>query len=454
MPGGQNRFLSESLETRIRQFDISQKTLLIPVMAPFTGRLITASFRAFGVDAVLMETYKGLSLGKEFTSGKECFPCQVTLGDILHHLKMEKERLGSSFTPERYVYFLPEADGPCRFGMYNKMHRLVLDQFEEYKEISITYLSSQNSYAATGILPNKQARRFRRLAYAATIIADVLDRIVWRVRPYERRAGMMDAFMEKALAAMASLVEASGADLNFTKLYALLEDVASNARSIIDDRKPRRPRIGIVGEIYLRSHPESNQDIIRLLEQFGGEVVTASIGEWINFISYDRARKLRRKWRTTLKNGDYGFLGDVSRQWIAQEIEKRYQAWRQEQIYHIALRRLDIQPDHSIASIERKLDNDRHFSFDVGTEAGLSIGGAIAYASEDCDGIINVFPFTCMPAAISSAVLKPLMNRMKIPYLDAPYDGTTQPNREAALRTFLYQTKQHLEQRRNGKAAK
>ena len=36
-----------------------------------------------GINALIMDTYKGLELGKEFTSGKECFPCQVTLGDIL-----------------------------------------------------------------------------------------------------------------------------------------------------------------------------------------------------------------------------------------------------------------------------------------------------------------------------------------------------------------------------------
>jgi len=40
---------------------------------------------------------------------------------------------------------------------------------------------------------------------------------------------------------------------------------------------------------------------------------------------------------------------------------------------------------------------------------------------------------------------------MKIPYLDAQYDGTSQPNREAALRTFLYQAKQRFAQRHKDK---
>ncbi len=187
----------------------------MPDMAPFGVRLLAASFRAVGVDALVIDTYKGLSLGREFTSGKECFPCQVTLGDILHHLEEEKKRLGAAFSPERYVYFLPEADGPCRFGMYNKLQRLILDRFEEFKDIPIVYVSTENAYATNGIMPADRAPIFRKLAFVAVIIADVLDRTVWRVRPYERRPGMTDAFMEKALQDMVSRIEEIGARPRF-----------------------------------------------------------------------------------------------------------------------------------------------------------------------------------------------------------------------------------------------
>jgi len=77
-----------------------------------TGHLLAGVFRGFGVNAVVMETYKGLDLGKEFTSGKECFPCRVTTGDILLYLQKEQERLGGAFDGENYILFMPEADGP------------------------------------------------------------------------------------------------------------------------------------------------------------------------------------------------------------------------------------------------------------------------------------------------------------------------------------------------------
>ena len=441
----------DRLQQKVGRFDVSGKTLLLPDMAPFGTRLLAASFRSFGVPAEVMETYKGLHLGKEFTSGKECFPCQVTLGDILYHLQKEKDRLGSAFAPDCYVYFMPESDGPCRFGMYNKLQRLVLDRFEEFRDIPIAYLSTQDAYAVAGLLPARRARYLRRLAYVACIIADAMERTVWRVRPYEWRPGLTDAFMEEAMRAMETAIEAVGHRLDFKRLYDLFEDIVATARSFIDPRQPRRPRIGIVGEIYLRSHPESNQQIIGELEKYGGEVVNASIGEWINFISYERARKLRREVQKAWQRGDWSALHAPLRKWLAQEIEKLYQSWRQQQVYGRALRHLNIQGDHNIGSLERQLENERLFSFDIGTEAAISIGGALEYAHDGFDGIVNVFPFTCMPSTICAAVLKPLLHQMKIPYLDAQYDGTSQPNREAALRTFLYQAKQRFAQRHKDK---
>jgi hypothetical protein len=60
-----------------------------------------------------------------------------------------------------------------------------------------------------------------------------------------------------------------------------------------------------------------------------------------------------------------------------------------------------------------------------------------------------VYPFTCMPSMTTSAIVKPIMNRMRIPYLDTPYDASTQPGRETAIRTFMHQAAQHF--RRYGK---
>jgi predicted nucleotide-binding protein (sugar kinase/HSP70/actin superfamily) len=46
----------------------------------------------------------------------------------------------------------------------------------------------------------------------------------------------------------------------------------------------------MVDKIFLRMHRRSNQDLIRLLERYGKEVVNASMAEWLNYVSCDGLR--------------------------------------------------------------------------------------------------------------------------------------------------------------------
>lgn len=435
---------------QVGKFNLKGKKLLVPDMTPIGARLFAACFRSFGVDAEVMETCAGLELGKAFTSGKECYPCQVTLGDVLHHLNREKERLGKDFRPENYVYFMPEADGPCRFGMYNKFQRLVLDRFPQFADVKIAYLSTADAYSTDGILPPEEASIFKKLSYVAMIVVDVLDRITWRVRPYEKIPGATDRLIEESVRKLENLLSQRGVELPFNEMYKIVDETATRARELIDYRIPRKPRIGIVGEIYLRTHPGANQNLIREIERFGGEVVNSSLAEWFNFVSYEGLRKIAREMELSWYLGYRRSLFPLAKKLFAQGLEVGYQLIRQKQIYGRVLAKLDIQPDHSVWMIERHLNRAGLFSFQIGTEAALSIGGAIEYVLEGFDGIVNVFPFTCMPSTVCAAVLRPILARYRIPYLDVAYDDSIQPNREMAIRTFVYQASQRKRQKARG----
>ncbi|MBW1980378.1 MAG: CoA activase [Deltaproteobacteria bacterium] len=444
----------ESLKKNVGKFSLIGKRLLLPEMNRAGSVLLAATLRSFGIDARVMETYKGLDLGKKFTSGKECFPCQVTLGDVLYYLEKERQRLGERFRAENYLYFMAEAGGPCRFGMYNKLHRIILDSLDGFSNTRIASITSKDSYALGGLLPQPLRANFRRSAYVAIVIGDVLDRSLWHMRPYEREPGVAEEFFEEALRTMADSLEIHGRSKNFSAILADLEAVARRAALLIDTTLPPRPLIGMVGEIYLRSHRASNQDIIKLLEQHGGEVVNASIAEWVNYISYDRMQKAARDLSLAIRQRDMAACRKHVKRWLRNRAELTYQYLRQTQVYRTVMKHLHIHADHKIGPLERQLDNDRLYSFQVGTEAGLSIGGALEYCLAGFDGIVNVFPFTCMPSTMCSAILKPLLDRLQIPYIDSAYDGTFQPNREAIIRTFMYQAAQHQKQRLAGKAAR
>jgi predicted nucleotide-binding protein (sugar kinase/HSP70/actin superfamily) len=431
-----------SARERVGGVDLKGRTLLVPSMHPVGAAFLAACFRAIGVPALVMETGAGLDLGREQTSGKECFPCQLTLGDVLRHLRAERERLGAAFDARAYAYFLPEATGPCRFGMYNKFQRLVLDRFAEFREVPIAAITTADSYAAGGLVPAGDATAFRLMAFMAVIVADALDRILWRSRPYERERGAAEAVHARAVSRALRQIEGGGLRRDFQGFRDIVRDAAREARACIDPALPRRPRVGVVGEIYLRSHPGSNEDLLRELERHGAEVVNASLAEWITFITYCRVAERRRETVRHLRGRRIGAARGALRSWAGQAVEYRYLNARRRWIYAGALRHLDIAGDHAVHEVERRLDGGRLFSLDVGTESVLSIGGALEYVAHGCDGIVNVYPFTCMPGTIATSVLAPLLGGRGIPYLEVPCDGTRRPNRETQLRTFVWQVAQ------------
>lgn len=430
---------------RVGSVALAGRTLLVPSMHPSGAEFLAAAFRAIGVPALVMETGTGLGLGREQTSGKECFPCQITLGDILRHLQAERGRLGPAFDARNYAYFLPEATGPCRFGMYNKFQRLVLDRFEEFREMPIAAITTADSYSAEGLVPAADATRFRLMVFMTMLVADALDRILWRTRPYERRAGAAGELHEAAVAQMVRVVERGGLRTDFRDCHGVVAETARTARGLIDPALPRRPRIGIVGEIYLRSHPFSNQELVRELELHGAEVVNATLAEWVSFITYCRIREHRQGAGRLLRAGNAAAALRAAKKSLGQAVEYRYLNLKRRGVYAQALRHLDIAADHAVHAVERQLDGERHFSFDIGTESTLSIGGALEYIAHGCDGIVNVYPFACMPSTVATAVLGPLLAKMRVPYLEVPCDGTHRASRETQIRTFVWQAAQRRE---------
>jgi predicted nucleotide-binding protein (sugar kinase/HSP70/actin superfamily) len=434
----------KSLTDSVGRFNLTNKTFLIPQMNRIGGHLLAATFRGFGIHAKVMDTYKGLDLGMEYTSGKECYPCQITTGDILYFMEKEKERLGEDFNPEHYVYFMPEADGPCRFGMYNKYQRIVLDSFPQLDRVKIGALTTKDGYSLDGIIEEERVRDLRKTAYFSVVVADILDRLLWRIRPYEKEPGMTDDFIERSMNTMEGAFETQGPSKDFDKILDTLEEIIQEGKAIIDPDIPPKPLIGIVGEIYLRTHVQANQDLIRVLERYGAEVVNASIAEWVNYTTYDRLRDARVGFRMNLKQFRPGRLKEHLKEIIIFGGELLYQELRQKQVYKRVRSLIDLAEDHKVAHLENILKEDDLFSFDAGTEACLSISGIIEYARAGYNGVVNIYPFTCMPSTTTSAIVKPLMNKLGTPYLDTPYDSSFQPGREAAIRTFMYQAYQHF----------
>jgi len=428
-----------------------KQTVLIPEMNRIAAHLFSATLKGFGLGAQVLPTFGGMDLGRAYTSGKECYPCQVTMGDILHFMKKEEERQGPAFDASGYVYFLPTSEGPCRFGLYSSFQRMVLDAFPGLKSLRMISLTTTDGYSLGGMLDEERTMDLRKVGYFSLVVADIMDRLLWRIRPYEKVSGMADAFIERSMRPMEAAFETYGPSKAFHKILNRLEEIVEEGKSIMDPAIPRKPRVGIVGEIFLRMHVNANQDLIRVLERHGAEVVNASLAEWVNYVSYGGLRDAKKRFRFSLKQMQLYKMRWHFAQLFHFGADLFYQQFRQGQVYKRVKTLMDVADDHKVSQLEEALKEDGLFSFDITTETCLSVASILQYARAGFDGIVNVYPFTCMPGMVTSAVVKPWMTEWRIPYLDAPCDGTFQPGREAAIRTFMYQAHQHAGQKREAR---
>src|SRR5690349_20319963 len=185
-------------EEPVGEHPLTGKKIYIPPMAYGSARAFAAGFKAIGLDAepTPPSDHRTRELGAKYTSGDECYPAKVTVGDFMKVLEQP------GVDPARVACFMPTAEGPCRFGQYAPYLRRVLDS-NGFQEVEILSPTSQNAYQGLGEL----ARPFVRSGWRALLCADLLQKLLLIRRPYEERRGDADAVYEDCLADLCHTLE-------------------------------------------------------------------------------------------------------------------------------------------------------------------------------------------------------------------------------------------------------
>ncbi|MBS3906922.1 MAG: CoA activase, partial [Syntrophaceae bacterium] len=388
------------------------KKIYIPYMCDHSFA-VKAAFEACGVEAEVFpeSDEETLYWGRKLTSGKECYPCIVTTGDMV---KLVKD---PGFDHNRAAFFMPSGKGPCRFGLYHRFHRLVLDDLG-FNHVPI-YAPNQDEtlYNDLGIMGS----RFSRLAWQGIVAVDLLMKKLLETRPYEKKKGESDRAFQSSLMRVCEAIRHGG-----NQEEALQKSIEDFNRIEVDD-PGTKPLIGIVGEIFVRLNRFSNEDAIRKIEQFGGEAWMAPFTEWILYVNTISKRKSLRK--KSFSNLLKVFLTDYYQKKDEHHLEK---------VFKGHLRNFG---EPKTRSIFKKAKPYLDSSFEG--ETILSVGKSIDFAKRGASGIVNIMPFTCMPGTIVSALLKRYREENNnIPILNMAYDGQEQTNTLTRLEAFMHQAKE------------
>ena len=103
--------------------------------------LIAAAARSCGIPSEVLpkQTEEDIAIGRKYTSSKECYPMICTTGSFVKKL----QEPGAD--PKKMSFFMPDHNGPCRFGQYNQFHRILFDRLG-FRDAELITPSNDTSY--------------------------------------------------------------------------------------------------------------------------------------------------------------------------------------------------------------------------------------------------------------------------------------------------------------------
>ena len=422
-------------ESKLKEAPFAGKVLLVPGMDSGGARLLAAVFRSAGAKArSISSDAKSLELASKHSNGEECLPARLTMGDFLREIQSEE------FSPSSYAFFMPLANGPCRFGQYAPYMRMLLDKMG-YGDVEIISPSCEDGY---GELAEHSPSLLRR-CWWAVLASDILRKMLHRVRPYECNPGDADRCFERSIELLERIFEErsySTGGLFKALLDAMVDIRRDYVHGVRASFERPRPLIAVVGEIYCRLNEFANNSVIRQIEDLGGECWLSDVAEWFWYSNFEDGRNLRYAGKS--------FSLVALKNWIKAFVQHR-----------------DEKALYAIFSAEfvgrEEAPNTEHL-FDLAApylsrnsalgETILSVG-KVAYAyRKGADGAVDISPFSCMNGIISESIYPRLSKDCgDFPIKSFYFDGLNTTSLERGLPIFMEMARGYMSKKCSAKVS-
>ena len=239
--------------------------ILAPQMSPIHFRFLTPLFASAGLKVRVLEhtSRTSMEVGLKYVNNDSCYPAIVVIGQLLD------EFISGRADPDRTAVGITQTGGMCRASNYAALLRKGLRD-AGYPQVPVIALSVQGIEDNPGFhlgIPHIHK------AIQAFVIGDAIQSMLLRVRPYEATPGSAmdlyrtwDAYVQEWITS--GRVEALGGRVSYGKI--IRECVrAFDALPLRDI--PRKPRVGLVGEILVKFHPDANNHAVDVIEAEGCE---------------------------------------------------------------------------------------------------------------------------------------------------------------------------------------
>ena len=390
-------------------------TILVPNMLPIHFKLIISLFNANGYNVELLENSgpQIAETGLKYTHNDTCYPAILVVGQLMDAL------LSGKYDPDKTALIMFQTGGGCRASNYISLIRKALKKanMAHVPVISLNFSGLEN-HPGFKITPKMLHGMIYGVCYG-----DLIMSLVNQVRPYEINKGDAEALAQQWTQKLG--VQLATEKIRYSRIKA-------NYRLIVEDFakipmvKTEKPKVGIVGEIFVKYSPLANNDLERFLIKEGAEVVVPGLLDFCLYVVYNNIMdyKLYGKNKSTYLVWKFAYKlickkkNDISRLLNGSEC---FEGWT---------------PFDRIVQLAGEVIN---LAVKMG-EGWLLTSEMMELAQQGCKNIVCTQPFGCLPNHIAGkGMMKPLKEIMPdINIVAIDYDaGASRVNQENRLKLML-----------------
>ena len=416
-PGRARAFTPCRLTTGGRVIRSSGETLALtdprvkfyfPTFSQYHAQAFAMAARCMGLHTgtVLPLDRSQLERGLQYTSGRECLPLPICIGQLLqlHEHRQPGEIAG---------FYMVRGGAPCALDSYNGFFaQFIADQ--QLADLFLVHPQPENDYL--GIAPATFARHLSPAVFLADILVEI-DSVLRVVGGADSAQQLRDAWQQFA-----------GAVHTPDQLHAGLPAFIARVQALPRSREPLTcPRVVVTGDFFTRFSPLFMDGVRDLYADRGIILKPVDLNDLFLYLTYQSVVGTAGSWG--LKPGGHALAKACTRafqpdgkvyleQWLSYQVERKAEGHYRDLFRKTGL--LVAGPNAIPALFAQAA---AHVSPALCGEVFPTIGKGLAADREGYDGIILLGPFNCLHHRISEAILKPVCLQRGMPMLTYESDG-------------------------------
>ena len=422
--------------------------------------------------------------GKEYGNNGQCNPTYFTVGNLVRHLQgLEQQGMSRQQIIDNYVFFTAGSCGPCRFGMYEAEYRFALQNagFDGFRVL--LFQQTDGIKAASGEPGLKFSVDFGMGMLNALNLGDVINELVYQVRPFEITKGETDRVIRESVTTLTDtlrdrkrwhIMEAAPAwarpylekHKRVEGIGCTLGKVAHNlygkeyvnalhaCRDSIDaievDRLRVKPVIKITGEFWAQTtEGDGNFNMFAFLEKEGAQVLVEPIATWIDYMMFvaKEGAKARAQAQAPYRDPKWYELNKLAANQFSlfkktAGLSVGSSMWTF--FYHRTIRHMGGTAHHLVPQSElSRLAHPFYHQLARGGEGHMEVGKNIFYTVNHlCHMVLALKPFGCMPSTQSDGVQSRVVSKFKdMIFLPIETSGEGEVNAHSRVQMALAEAK-------------